>query len=181
MSLAISKRMLVKIRFYGVFVILAASVWAVHHFTNHFAFGVPGTIFGVTDPSSPADWPSTTVEVMTDIDALLTTLATALLGAVGLLIVKAGGSSHKWAAFLAAISGGVSLYCGYQCHCFVLTMVQLSETLGNLAFLGPYENVYTIYRDIQFFTLLAGAVFLADFAFHDLGEETAKKTKEEAS
>lgn len=178
MSLAINKRMLVKIRFYSVFAILAAIVWAVNHYANHVIFGAPGTIFGATDPSSSVDWPFITVKAMTDANALLTSLATALLGAVGLLIVKARDSSksaHMWAAFLAAISGGVSLYGGYQCHCFVLTMIAYQT------FSGAYEDAYLIYRDIQFFALLAGAVFLADFAFHGLGEHAVEKATEEAT
>jgi hypothetical protein len=178
MPLAMSKRTLAKVRFYGVFVILAASVWAVGHYANRLIFGVPGTIFGVTDPSTSADWSSITVKAMTDINALLTSLATALLGAIGLLIANAGNSSktaHTWAAFLAAISGGVSLYCGYECHCFVLTMIT------NQTFFGTYEDAYLIYKNIQFFALLAGALFLADFAFHGLSEDAVAKTKEKST
>jgi hypothetical protein len=179
MSLTINKQMLVKIRFYGVFVTLAAFVWAVQVLAYRNILYAPSTILGTINTSSTVDWSSITVKAMTDINALLTTLGTALLGAVGLLIAKAGNSSksgHMWAAFLAAVCGGVSLYSGYECHCFILTMVQYSALLGNPAFTGPYENAYLIYKDMQFFALLAGAAFLADFAFHDLGEETAKPT-----
>src|SRR5580704_2007454 len=126
MSPTINKRVLVKLRFYGVFAILAAFVSAVNDYTNYLQFGPSPSLFFAVDPSTVVDWATITAKAMTDINALLSSLATALLGAVGLLTVKAGSSSkptHMWAAFLAAISAGLSLYCGYECHCYVLTMV----------------------------------------------------------
>jgi hypothetical protein len=100
---------------------------------------------------------------------LLTTLATALLGALGLIMgnkVSAGSKlRHMWAAFLAAIGGVLSLYFGYVSHLNLLAMI------GNEYF-NSYDPLYLFFSHAQFYSLLAGTFFFADFAVHDFNQET---------
>jgi uncharacterized membrane protein YidH (DUF202 family) len=169
METAIAKQKLARIWFYVAVVMIVASVWGIQVRVYDKIFNVPGTIFSGSSgaPSSPSDWQKLAVQAMTNANGLLTTLGTALLGAIGLLMVRARESHklrHMWAAFLAAISGGVSLYFGYVSHLNLLAMIS-NETFN------PYDPVYLFSSHTQFYTLLAGAFFFADFAFHDLGAE----------
>jgi hypothetical protein len=165
-----AQRRAARIWFYAVVIALVAGVWSVQRYaydkifskTNQILFSAP------SDASSPNGWQAMSVQAMTDTNALLTTLATALLGAIGLLMVNSRTplrSRHRWAAFLAAISGGVSLYFGYMSHLNLLGMINIQ------GFVAPYTSVYQFSSHAQFYTLLAGAFFCADFAFHDIGKE----------
>jgi hypothetical protein len=167
------RRRVARIWFYVVVLALVGCVWSVQRYayerifskTNQVLFSTP------SDASSPNGWQAMSVQAMTDTNALLTTLATALLGAVGLLMANARtpfGSRHRWAAFMAAISGGVSLYFGYMSHLNLLGMINIQ------GFVAPYISVYQFSSHAQFYTLLAGAFFCADFAFHDIGKEDFK-------
>lgn len=169
MPMEINRRKVARIWFYIIVVILVASVWELQVYEYHKIFEAPGTIFSGSSgsPPPPSDWQKMSAEAMTGTNGLLTTLGTALLGAVGLLMVKAREGSklrHMWAAFLAAISGGVSLYFGYVSHLNLLAMVNNQN-------LSAYDPVYLFSSHAQFYTLLAGAFFFADFAFHDLSSE----------
>jgi hypothetical protein len=160
------KASLVRIRFYVVVGVILASVWGVQRYMYHRIFETPGTIFASSSGGMPTDWEKMSVQAMSDTSALLTTLGTALLGAIGLLMVKMRETSkpvHMWAAFLAAVSGGASLYFGYVSHLNLLAMI------SNQTF-SPYDPVYLFSSHTQFYMLLAGAFFFADFAFHGLSE-----------
>ncbi len=169
MLTAINMRKISRIWFYVAVVILVASVWEVQVYEYRKIFEAPGTIFSGSseNPPPPSDWQKMSAEAMAGTNGLLTTLGTALLGAVGLLMVKARENSklrHMWAAFLAAISGGVSLYFGYMSHLNLLAMVNNQN-------LSAYDPVYLFSSHAQFYTLLAGTFFFADFAFNDLSGE----------
>jgi hypothetical protein len=163
-----SKLRLTRLRFYLVVVALVALVWGAQTYEYHKIYSASGVIFSSTPASaSPSDWQKMSVTAETNKGALLTTLATALLGAIGWLIVearKATKKRHMWAAFLAAICAGISLYFG-------------SASQGNLLFMlsnenfNPYDSVYTFLTRAQFLTLGVGAFFFADFAFHDFSED----------
>jgi hypothetical protein len=152
--------------FYISVAILALAVWGLQIYAYHRVFSGPGTIFAESSsaPAQASDWQKMSVQVMTDTNRLLITLGTALLGALGLLVgnTMRGGreSPHMWAAFLAGIGGALSLYFGYVSHLNLLAMI------SNGTF-SPYNAVYLFSSHAQFYTLLAGAFFLADFAVHD--------------
>ena len=61
---------------------------------------------------------------------------------------------------------GVSLYYGYVVHMHLLGMI------GYHAF-EPTSAIFLSPSHSQFYALLAAAVFLADFAFFNLGEGEA--------
>jgi hypothetical protein len=108
-----------------------------------------------------------------EVNRLLTTLGTTLLGALGFLLFgqqKAGAwTKHWWAAFLGAFFVAVSIFFGYVAYSFVVQQLQ------NLA--QPFEPNPTLdlisssphwAQQAHFYTFLAGVVFLADFVFHNL-------------
>lgn len=153
--------------FYVAVVILVLSVWGIQNYENNRIYGTATVFSGSPDTSTPSDWQKMVVQTMTQTNGQLTSLGTALLGALGLLIGRARNDSkfrHFWAASLAAAAAVLSLYFGYTGHLKILSMI-------NTQFVDPGDPVYTFSRNAQFYTLLAGAFFFADFAFHDLSRE----------
>jgi hypothetical protein len=154
--------------FYVAVVVVVVSVWGVQTLKYDKIYNVSGKIFSGSTGGGPNEWDKMSVAAMTETNTQLTTLATALLGALGLLMinkVQAGSKwRHMWAAFLGAVGGGLSLYFGYGSHLYLLTMI------SNQA-INPYDPVYIFWSHAQFYTLLAGAFFFADFAVHQLSEE----------
>jgi hypothetical protein len=99
---------------------------------------------------------------------LLITLATALLGALGYLLINAGATVPKLRHGISAVSSALfavlSLYFGYVSHLTVLSFTY------NNAF-NPYAFAVQWPSRSQFYTLLLAVFFFADFAFHELGKE----------
>ena len=148
--------------FYIATVVLVATVWLVQIHMNQAATVYPGT---TGTSSEVTDLQKMTVQAMTAANGLLTTLGTALLGALGLLISNrerhSSESRHMWAAFLAALGGGVSLYYGYVGHLNLLWMISNNAVSSD-------NSLFLYSSHAQFYTLLAGAFFFADFAVSDL-------------
>lgn len=163
------KRVLTRTWFYVAALLLVAAVWGLQVYMYHLAY--PSPIFSESPgtPDMPSDWQKMSMQVMTDTNGLLTTLATALLGALGLMMgrkVSGGaGARHMWAAFLGAIGAVLSLYFGYVSHLNLLGMIS-NETFN------PYNRLYMFFSRAQFYSLLAGTFFFADFAVHDFNPET---------
>jgi hypothetical protein len=166
------KRRITRYWFYLGVVLIAVSMWrlTVHVYEPYVA---PGTIFSesAATAAETAAWDKMGIQALADTNAQLTTLGTALLGALGLLLANRPRErtklQHLWAAFLAAIGGGVSLYFGYMNHLNLLLMI------SNQMFYA-YDHVFTLTTHLQFYSLLAGAFFFADFAVHELCQETVK-------
>jgi hypothetical protein len=150
--------------FYVLVGVLAVVVWQVQHHLTSSTFPSDEILSASGDP--PAQWQQLAVGAVSDSTALLTTLATALLGALGLLLVnRSKGSTHPrhlWSAFLCGAGACISLYFGYVEHLYLVFMI------SNQTF-DVYRLVHPSY--FQFYALLAGTFFLADFAFHDLQRE----------
>lgn len=164
----LDKQTLARVRFYIAVVVLVAAVWGIQTYKYDQIYNTPGSIISSSSASdsTPNDWQKMSIQSANNANALLTTLATALLGAVGFLMSKAADGAkslrHMWAALLAAVGGGISLYFGYVRH------LNLMGTLSIETF-NPYDPVFLFLSHAQFYALLAGAFFFADFAFHDLG------------
>ena len=160
--------------FYVAALLVVLVVWGVNSYVNRWALpqgtvlsqaaGTPGTA------APPSDWLKMMVSAMTEANRLLITLGTAMLGALGLLLgnkaAQGSPSRHLWAAALAGACGGLSLYFGYVSHLNVLSLINLQEANPN-----PFAPPYLFSSHMQFYTLLAGAFFLADFAVHDMSGE----------
>lgn len=149
--------------FYIAVVVLIVTVWRIQGHLNATAFP-PNTVFSSSSP--PTEWQQMGVQAVSETTRLQTTLATAMLGALGLLLVNRGPDRrkprHLWSAFLSAMSAGVSLFFGFVVHLYLVGMIE-SGTFN------PYSLERPSYY--QFYALLMGAFFLADFAVHDLSEE----------
>lgn len=166
MNARVEKPAMSRTRFYSTVFMVVLAVWGLQVLVYQKVYDQPGTIFSQTSstPADPGDWQKMSVQAMTDTNRLLTTLAMALLGAVGLLGNDAQRSARGriWAALLSAIGGVLSLYFGYVSHLNLLAMI------SNRTF-SAYDPVYQFSSHAQFYSLLAGVIFLADFAIHDLG------------
>jgi hypothetical protein len=144
-------------------VVVVATVWEVQRQMNAMAFPTGTIIAAAADIN---EWQRMAVSAASETSRLLTTLATALLGGIGLLLANRDPHRpkprHLWSAMLAAMAGGVSLYFGFVTHSYLVGMFTY-ETFS------AYALKYPAY--CQFYALLGGAFFLADFAFHDLSAE----------
>ena len=109
-----------------------------------------------------------------EMNRLITTLSTTLLGAMGFFLVndtKGKGSTRElWAAFACAVCVGLSLFYGYHAYQDIIFMLQ-SQTF-NL-----YGDMISWDRQGHFSMFLLAAFFFVDFAFHELNrsEEPAVK------
>jgi hypothetical protein len=156
--------------FYIAVVVAVAGVWGIQAY-KYDKNNAPGTIFAGSTDAGAQEWDKMSVQAMTETNTQLTTLATALLGALGLLMlnkVERGSKwRHMWAAFLAAGGAVLSLYFGYASHLYLLALI-------NEQAINPYDTVYLFWSHAQFYALLAGTLFFADFAVCQLSEEKSK-------
>jgi hypothetical protein len=164
------KRVFTRAWFYVAVLLLVLSVWTLQVHMYHQVYTGENKVLSESAgaPAILNDWQKSAIQVMTDTNGLLTTLATALLGALGLMMgrkVSGGaGARHMWAAFLGAIGAGLSLYFGYVSHLNLLAMIS-NETFNS------YNRLYMFFSHAQFYSLLAGTFFFADFAVHDFNPE----------
>jgi hypothetical protein len=163
------KRVFTRTWFYVAALVLVLTVWGLQVLKYHQAYTGANMVLSDGAPAAPSDWQKMSMQVMTDTNGLLTTLATALLGALGLMMgrkVSGGaGPRHMWAAFLGALGAVLSLYFGYVSHLNLLAMIT-NETFN------PYNHLYMFFSRAQFYSLLAGTFFFADFAVHDFNSGT---------
>jgi len=145
--------------FYSV--VIAVAIAAGYASTRGLSFALPTR-------ETPTTWQQMGVQIASEATRLLITLASALLGALGLLLGNkfAGGGRprHLWSAFACAIGAGVSLYYGYVVHMHLLGMI------GYQAF-DPTSAIFLDPSHYQFYALLIAAVFLVDFVFYNLGQD----------
>jgi hypothetical protein len=168
MQSATGRRRITRLVFYIAVAALVVTVWRIERNMNVATFP-PNTIMSSSPsdtPSSPSQWQQMGVQAVSETTRLLTTLATALLAALGLLLVNRDSDRpkprHLWSAVLSAMGAGVSLFFGFVVHLYLVGMIN-SESFD--AYRLRYPSYY------QFYALLVGAFFLADFAFHDLSRE----------
>ena len=148
---------LARMGFYFAVVLAVLIVWQIQRYMNLKSFG-PGVIIASSSSSTPSasdqmglQWDQMGLQVVSEKDSLLTTLGTAMMGALGFLLV--GGPRtrtrprHQWSAFVSALCVGVSLYFGYVSHLHVLWMIK-SQTFD------PYSALYLLPSQGQFYALL---------------------------
>jgi hypothetical protein len=159
-----------RLRFYVVALVFAGAVLVFQHRMDKIAYQDAGIIsstsLGQTDAIPP--WQEKALETYSAMSGLLTTLATALLGALGYLLINAHQGvpqlRHGASAMGSALLAVLSLYFGYVSHLTVL-----SSTYTNV--FNPYAFGVMWPSRSQFYTLLLAVFFFADFAFHELGKE----------
>lgn len=108
-----------------------------------------------------------------ELDRLLTTFGTTLLGALGFLLFgwqRAGSwTQHRWASYLGVLCVATSIFFGYVAYLFVLWMLRNTAD-PDFTSLSPHWA-----QQAQFYTFLAGVLFLADFVFYNLNQEVARE------
>jgi len=156
MSGTIGRRILGRFGFYFGVLVLAAAVWEVQHYLQ----------------SAPAIYDSVPIQAeavnaFLEMNRLLTTLATTLLGALGLLLF--GGFKGKtcsrelWAAVVGAVSVSLSIYCGYVAYLAVISMLEAGS-------FDPYSPQLLRAQYAHFYTFLVGVVFIAGFVYQYMGD-----------
>jgi hypothetical protein len=107
-----------------------------------------------------------------EVNRLLTTFGTTLLGALGFLLFgqqKVGTwNRHRWAVLLGVLCVAISIFFGYVAYLFILSM--LRDGIFDLTSSNPHWA-----QQAHFYTFLAGVIFLADFVFHNLTEEGGRE------
>src|SRR5580704_7868400 len=128
MLTATAKQTIARIWFYLAVAILVLTVWRIQVHMYQSSFADPTVVSQSASNLPPSDWQKMAAQTMMAANGLLITLGTALLGALGLMMSNkltdsSGPRQHVWAAFLAAVCAGVSLYFGYQGHLVLLSMI----------------------------------------------------------
>jgi len=142
--------------FYLGVLVIAGAVWEVQHYLQ----------------SAPAIYDSIPIQTeavsaFLEMNRLLTTLATTLLGALGLLLF--GGfrgkscSRELWAAVVGAVSVSLSIYCGYVAYLAVISMLEAGS-------FDPYSPQLLRAQYAHFYTFLVGVIFIAGFVYQNMGE-----------
>jgi hypothetical protein len=109
-----------------------------------------------------------------ELNRLLTTLGTTMLGAVFFLMFDSSRNfvwkRRWWAAFLGTLFTSVSIFFGYVAYLFFISM--LRDGNPNVTESTPHWA-----QQAHFYTFLLGVVFFADFMFHNRPKEDADGSK----
>jgi hypothetical protein len=103
-----------------------------------------------------------------EINRLLTTLGTTVLGAVFFLLFNGGKSPNwkrrQWAAMCGAVFVAVSIFFGYVAYLFIISILQN----GSCDISRSYPHWA---QQAHFYTFLLGVIFFADFTYSNLRTE----------
>lgn len=108
-----------------------------------------------------------------EINRLLTTLGTTLLGAVFFLLFSNGKTlswkRRRWAALAGTIFVAVSIFFGYVAYLFIISILQN----GSCDISRSYPHWA---QQAHFYTFLLGVVFFADFTYRNLASEDKRES-----
>lgn len=153
----IGRRIATRFGFYLSIIVIAFIVWRI----ELYAQALP-TILSGTPMQDKA------VDAFLEMNRLLTTLATTLLGAMGILLF--GGfkgracSRELWAAIAGAVSVGLSIYYGYAAYLAVISMLASGS-------FDPYSPHLLRDQYAHFYTFLAGVILFAGFVYQNMKTE----------
>ncbi|MFI5113327.1 MAG: hypothetical protein ACHP9S_10900 [Terriglobales bacterium] len=152
--------------FYVCAVVLAIASWYVQSWIWSKSLAPPNTVLGPVTPFS--DTIKQAVEAYLEVNRLLTTLATTVLGALGFVLFRGGTLGARtprlWAAMVGALLVAVSIFFGYVAYNFLIAILQT----GSIDFADPSSRPLIVSQQIHFYTFLVGIIFLADFVFHNV-------------
>ena len=161
---------IINLGFYILVIVVGIGAWASQSYMKSLAQKQILSQGGIVGPELErlTDFQSKQLDAYFELNRLLTTLGTTLLGAVFFLLF--GGfkapawEQHQWAAVLGVLFVSVSIFFGYVAYLIVISM--LREGTFDLTSYTPYWAQWA-----HFYTFLAGVVFFADFAYHNLIQE----------
>jgi hypothetical protein len=106
-----------------------------------------------------------------EINRLLTTLGTTLLGAIFFLLFngrdRLAWKRRKWAALVGTILVGLSIFFGYVAYLFIISILEN----GTCDISRSYPHWA---QQVHFYTFLLGVVFFSDFTYHNLVREDSR-------
>jgi cytochrome bd-type quinol oxidase subunit 2 len=116
------------------------------------------------------------LDAFLEMNKLITTLSTGLLGALSFILVNRGRGKNEaaqWTAYLSAICVGLSLFFGYVVYLAVVNMLD-----------NHYFQLFTWQiqwaRQAHFYTFFLAVVLFGDFAFHALRKEDEDEPTQDA-
>lgn len=170
-----------RVIFYVVVILCGFTAWRIQEYYIKTA-GWPDDGVIATIPTTSADsdmsaWDSKAIDAATQTNSVLTTLGTAMLGAMGFLLINTRGAKHAprhlWSALGGGVCVGVSIYFGYVGY------MQVMAAAHNHKF-NPYGQSFQWPSNAQFYALLLAAMFFADFTFFTIHQLTTKEDKRES-
>lgn len=165
------------IKEYGFYICaftLAIASWYVQGWIWSTSQPARNTVIGAATEFS--DTIKQAVSAYLEVNRLLTTLATSVLGAMGFVLFHQGKLDARaprlWAAMVGTLLVAVSIFFGYVAYNFLVSILQT----GSIDFdpSDPIARPLIISQQIHFYTFLAGIIFLADFVFHNVKKRGAQ-------
>ena len=156
--------------FYIVVIAVGIGAWASQNYMQSIAQKQLVAQGGIAGPvlQTLTDLQSKQLDAYFDLNRLLTTLGTTILGAVFFVLFGgrkgSGWDQHWWAAVMGVLFVSVSIFFGYVAYIIVISM--LRDGTCDVTSYMPYWAQWA-----HFYTFLAGVVFFADFAYHNLVKE----------
>jgi TRAP-type C4-dicarboxylate transport system permease small subunit len=118
------------------------------------------------------------LNALLEMNRLITTLGTGLLGAIGFILINLRkgkrGFEALWAACASAVCVGLSLFFGYLVYLWVIEMLKVQ-----IFDLDMSPLMWA--RSAHFYTFLLAVVLFGDFAFNNLRTEDGDASKKNAS
>jgi hypothetical protein len=127
----------------------------------------------LSQPGSISSAQQAQLSALLEMNQLITTLGTTLMGALGFLLANRKPNSKSrqlWAAFASFASVGLSIYFGYRAYKDIIDMLQNAQNIG---WFDVTSGVIAVDRECHFLLFVLGVFFFADFAFHELNQEGA--------
>jgi len=166
-----SRAKLARLGLYFSVVVIALILWRVqqHMFTATY-------MEPFKDQLTPLDQQQ--LDAFLEMNRLLITLGTAVLGGLGFLLGRTRKQSlpwrDLWPVVASAVCAGLSLYFGYVAYQCILWMLQSNFfDLNNPAVLWA--------RHYHFYSLLVSVFFFADFFIHDTSQEDRHERSQSAT
>jgi hypothetical protein len=124
----------------------------------------------LSQPGSISSAQQAQLSALLEMNQLITTLGTTLMGALGFLLANRKAASKSrglWAAFASFASVGLSIYFGYRAYRDIIEMLQNAQNIG---WFDVISGVIAVDRECHFLFFVLGVFFFADFAFHELNQ-----------
>ncbi len=161
-----------RLSFYVGCIVLSALAFGVEYHMQNATTGVLAQV-QPQQPGSISDAEKAQLSALLQMNQLITTLGTTLMGALGFLLANrktTSGSRGFWAAAASFACVGLSIYFGYNAYKGIINMLQSAQDIG---FFDVTHGVIPEERACHFFFFVLGVFFFADFAFHEFSQEGA--------
>jgi len=122
--------------------------------------------------------PDRELDALLQMNQLVTTLSTGLLGAIGFLLINIRKANRRfeslWAACASALCVGLSLFFGYLVYQWIIAMLKVQ-------IFDPDLKPLLWARNAHFYLFLLAVLLFGDFAFNSLRGEDGHGEKQGAT